>query len=454
MNEKNKSSRQRLSRRDFLKTAAAGAAGAAVMGQAAMIVAAPVAQDGQKVEVWTGFGQGRMADAMAGAVEQFQMENDQYTVDHVIVPWGEIHDQVIASTAAGNPPDSYRGWAWIVPDDAAIGALTPLTEMVETAGVDLTDFWEPTLNQMTYQDQIYAMSISTIVNPLFFNKDRMREVGIDVDDLPDDLEGWEALGDMMTEVADNGEIQKVGFIPLIPNAQEYHWLAAFGGEVWDAETQTASINTPEMQEVFNWYKGYYDRYGVENIEAYASTYGGNGFGRNTPEGVYYTGLLAIWTIGSWLVNDMNEYGPDVDFGITKVPSPASAENGRPGQLQANMYLVPQGAANVQGGFDFANFMSSSPWVAINKAVVDSVTPSRRSLAELPEVEEAAPWIPLMRDEVLPFALAVPSMPAVNFMNRTLAEAREEVAFGNVDIETALADAERRIQREVDNKLAQ
>ncbi len=456
MFEKKDTVQRPLSRRDFLKAAGVSAAGAAAAANVTLIAAAPVsngaAQDGAMVEVWTGFGQGRMATAMEGAIEQFMAENDGYTVDHVVVPWGEIHDQVIAATAAGDPPDSYRGWAWIVPDDAAIGALTPLREFIETEQVDLSDFWEPTINQMTYQDEIYAMSISTIVNPLFYNQDRMREVGIDTENLPTDLEGWEALGDQMTEVADNGEIQKVGFIPQIPNANIYHWLAAFGGEVWDADSQTASVNTPEMQELFNWYKSYSDRFGIENIQAYASTYGGNGFGRNTPEGVYYTGLLAVWTIGSWLFNDMNEYGPEVDFGVAKVPGPAGAENYRPGSLTANMYFVPQGSSNPKGGFDFATFMASSPWVAINKAVVDSVTPSRKSLAELPEVEESAPWIPLMRDEVLPFALPLPSMPAVNFMNRTLQESLDEVQFGNMDIEEALTDAERRIQREVDNKL--
>ena len=52
--------------------------------------------------------------------------------EHIIVPWGEIHDRVIAATSAGSPPDAYRGWAWIV-GDAAIGALTNLQPYVDAA---------------------------------------------------------------------------------------------------------------------------------------------------------------------------------------------------------------------------------------------------------------------------------------------------------------------------------
>ncbi len=115
-----------------------------------------------KVEIWTGFGQGRMADAMTGAIEQFAMENPDFAPEHIIVPWGEITDRVIAATAAGSPPDAHRGWSGTV-GNAAIGALTNLQPYVDAANVDLSDFWPATLDQMKYQGDVHAMSISTIV---------------------------------------------------------------------------------------------------------------------------------------------------------------------------------------------------------------------------------------------------------------------------------------------------
>jgi len=117
------------------------------------------------------------------------------------------------------------------------------------------------------------------------------------------------------------------------------WGATRGAEFWDPESRQCiandATNGPILVELFNWYKGYTDKYGAEEIQAFMTSYGGNAYGRNTPEGVHYTGLLSTWIVATWLYNDMREYGPDVDFGVTKVPSPKGVA-GKPANLVANM----------------------------------------------------------------------------------------------------------------------
>ena len=451
-----------LNRRDLLRWGGMGGAGLALAAcaPAAPQAAAPSAADDAgtdaeptTVEIWTGFGQGRMADAMAGAVERFGEENEQFEPNHVIVPWGELHNKVIANTAAGNPPDSYRGWAWIVAEDAPIGALTDLTDFVEAADVPQDDFWPATWEQMQYQGKFYAMSISTIVELFYYNKDRMSEGGFDPETVPANLEEWEELGHALTETSDNGEIGRIGFIPLIPRSDPHNWLGAFGASVWDQETATVTVNNERTLRLLNWYSSYNERYGADNIQAFRTAYGGNLFGRNSPEGLYYTGQLAVWSLGSWLFNDIGEYGPDLNFGVAAVPSPGDISDGHPGKLVANMYFVPKGANNVPGGFAFSNFMSSSPWVALNKAVPDSVTPSRISNATDPEVEAASAfWLPFARDNILPSAWAVPSMPGISYLAGQINEAIDEIAYNGVDPEAALAALADRVQEEVNTKL--
>ena len=78
-----------LSRRSFLQ-----ASGLATSLALAACVATPPAETGDEaampettdVVIWTGFGQGRMADAMQGAVDRFGEENPQFVAEHVIVP--------------------------------------------------------------------------------------------------------------------------------------------------------------------------------------------------------------------------------------------------------------------------------------------------------------------------------------------------------------------------------
>jgi multiple sugar transport system substrate-binding protein len=403
------------------------------------------------VELWTGFGQGRMGEALTGIVTNFNEQYPQFEAKHVVVPWGELHNKVIAGVAAGNPPDVFRGWSFLIGDDASVGALSPLDEYASTEpNMNLEDFWEPTLNQMKYQGKLYGLSVSTMVDLLYYNKDRMEEKGLDPESVPDTLEGWEEIGEQLTEVVD-GKLTKVGFVPFIPSYNPYGWVAAMGGSIYDESTQTVTANNPAMIKTMEWFKQYGDKYGAENINAFVSSYSGNSFGRNTPEGVYYTGLLSVWRQPTWLYNDMKEYGPDVNFGVAKVPSPAGVQ-GRPGELQSNMYLVPKGPKNTAGGFAFANFMCTNRDAALAEAIPDSVTPSRKSLAQDPEVERASPWIKLARDEILPYALPQPNMPAINFYMTAMGEAAQEVLFKGGDPKQVLDDLTEQVQREVDKKL--
>jgi multiple sugar transport system substrate-binding protein len=454
MSEQEKLQDKQISRRDLLKMLGSSAAGASLAKVAGLSGAATALLQGMpaaaqsKVEVWTGFGQGRMADALTGSLEQFNMSQGEFVAEHIVVPWGEIHDRVIAATSAGSPPDSYRGWSWIV-GDAAIGALTNLQSHVDAANVDLMDFWPATLNQMQYQGDVHAMSISTIVQFLFYNKDRMREGGLDPDSPPTTIAELDEQGAALNEIADDGEILRLGFAPTLPGKQVWDWGAAFGSQYWDEAEGNIALDEEAWIALLNWYKGYGDKFGVENLAGYASTYGGNGFGRNSPQGIYYTGLISFWVIGSWLFNDMGEYGPDVDFGVTPIPTLASADDATPGTSIANMYFVPANCANPDGGFAFANFMSSSPYVAINKALPDSVMPSRPSLASLPEVAEQGAWTVLARDEILPNTLERPSFPGNGFLGAALNQAVDNVMFNDADPAEVIADAVARSRREVE-----
>ena len=169
------------------------------------------------------------------------------------------------------------------------------------------------------------------------------------------------------------------------------------------------METPEVLSLLEWYNGYSQEYGIENIAAFHTAYGGNNFGRNSPKASITPVNWRSGRSGLGSINDVGEYGPDLNFGVTKVPSPSAAINGKPGKLQANLYLVPSGAANVGSRLCLqSSAYSSSKWVALNKAVPDSVTPSRISNATDSEVEAAsADWLPFARDEILPNAWAVP-----------------------------------------------
>ena len=412
--------------------------------------ATPAAAGAQRVELWTGFGQGRMADAENGAVKKFNESQNKFAVEHIVVPWGDLVNKVLAATAAKNPPDVYRGWAWVVGDHAPLGGLTDLTPLINAdTSFKPDDFWPGTLEQMKYLGKYYGVSISTMVQMLYYNKDLMQAKGIPTDKVPDNLEDWEAIGEKLYEKQGNS-ISRIGFCPWIPSAEAWMWTPTRNIPVWNAEQGKCTANNPQMVELLNWQKGYAKKYGTEALQAFSSSYGGNSYGRNTPDGIYYTGKIGVWGLATWLYNDMKEYGPKVNFGVAKIPSPKGVK-GKPSFLNANLYLMPAGSKNPAGGFAFGNFMSSDPWVAVNKAVPDSVTPSRKSNANNPDVEKAAPWIPLAR-EIIADAWPIPSMPASGAYGRNLTDALNRVLWDNVDPQVALDDAVKATQLLVDKAL--
>ena len=204
-------SERKLSRRDFLNLAAAATAGSllAACGVAPtpekvvetvvvevekevekVVTATPAGR--QSVELWTGYGQGAIVDIMDTVFEQFEDTHPNLEINHIVVPWGELHNKVIASTAAGNPPDAYRGWSWIIGEDAPLGALTPLDVWIDAVpDFNKEDIYPAVLNQMRYRGQTYGTSHSTMVEVMVHNNDVLREAGVDPENLPDTID---ALG--------------------------------------------------------------------------------------------------------------------------------------------------------------------------------------------------------------------------------------------------------------------
>ena len=83
MSEQENLSSKPISRRDMLKMLGSSAAGmslakvAGIGGAAAALLQGMPAGAQAKVEIWTGFGQGRMADAMQGAIDNFAVEKSR-----------------------------------------------------------------------------------------------------------------------------------------------------------------------------------------------------------------------------------------------------------------------------------------------------------------------------------------------------------------------------------------
>lgn len=462
--EDSANSPQPISRRQMLKLMSSGAVAAALAacgsptstttGGATTESPATIASK-SKVVLWTGYGQGAMADAMTEAINRYNTTSDKYEVEHVIIPWQELITKATTAIAGGNPPDVLRNWAFTMADLAFQGALIDLTPYAEaTPDFNFEDFWPSSQAQMKMRNGLYGLNISTTPNLFFYNKQRLREGGFDPEQVPQTLEEWEEIGHALT-ISDGKTIERIGFVPWIPAYSPFTWAAAFDAPLWDEANGKILANNPKMVEVLKWHQTYADRYNAQELQAWMSSYSGNQYGRNTPEGVYYTGLLSLWVVNSWLIGGMREYGKDVDYGIAPVPMP-SGSSGKNGTTLDNTYSVPKGAKNPEGAFDFCKFITSDVQVAINKVLLDGAVPCRQSLARHPEVQAsplATGWLSYLVDEVMPNLMARPSMPLQGTYETKLNTVIENVIFSGADPEATLAETATWMQGEIDKVLA-
>ena len=267
---------------------------------------------------------------------------------------------------------------------------------------------------------------------------------------------WETeVRDKLDVIAADGTLERVGFNPLIPEFHPFLWAAKAGLSLWDEASLKVTANQPEMVEIFNWVKEYGENYGAEEIQAFSTAYGEGDFGRNAPEGARYTGKVVTWPEHIYFVTRIEEYTPDMDFGVMPIP-PFAGSDGYSGTIQSNMYLVPTGGKNSFGGFSFGSFMSTTPWVALNKVLPDGTMPTRMSVAHDPDVESVEAvqyWFKTVRDDIMPTALALPTMPAYSMYLSELVEAAQLVTFNDADPQEVLDGVVQRVQREVDSKLS-
>ncbi len=105
-------------------------------------------------------------------------EIDGVTITTLPTDWGNYYDQIKASYAGGTPPDIHVMHRHRVPEFAGLGALAPIGDDLEAAGIDPSDWSEAALEAVTYDGQIYGVPMDFHANLWHINMDIMEEAGL------------------------------------------------------------------------------------------------------------------------------------------------------------------------------------------------------------------------------------------------------------------------------------
>ncbi|MCC6456941.1 MAG: extracellular solute-binding protein [Caldilineaceae bacterium] len=451
---------KRLTRRQLLL--GMGKAGAALGALSALAAcAAPVtapetessgagtqaaAQDTPTIQYWT-FWADRWGEFQGKIVEEYNNAHEDFHVEILIVPWGELATKLLTAVSAGNPPDFSIINRSEVVEWAVRGGVLPLTDYIATSDNTNPDDWfESAWTECVWEGTSYAQPFESGTYAAWYNTAFIEEAGGDPAALPTTWSEADAYAEAVTQGSATDGYTRVGLIPWLARRDLIGWLG--GGEWYDEQNQIITAVTPENIAGMEWVKQYADQYGGETLERFRQSLGG---GDSEDDPFFREQLGSVWK-GSWTLSAKVEYAPDLAFDVRPLPYRDGTSNASVNQGSA--CVLPKGSPQPDLAYQFLNWMSIdgvAMWVPFAADMVSRKDQTEIYPDALPDDEQYRGYWQLYND-ALAYAHHEPAMPARLLWNDQLNAAVDAVVRGTKTPEQALQDAQDATQRELDQAL--
>jgi len=315
-------------------------------------------------EKWTG----QEAQAMRRVVDAFNASQDRIWVRYFSM--GAVDQKAMIAIAGGDPPDVVGLWNFSSPAFSEADAILPLDEMIGVWGDEVSADFErlygdigfrieasyyagPIWGQMHYKGRLWGVPNTCSSMGLVYSRAAFREVGLDPDDPPKTIAEMDEAAELLTTRRADGSIERIGFIQRDPGWWNWIWGYFFGGSIYDVKTNRATAYTPENIRGYDWVRSYPVKYGMSRLVSFQS-----GFGNyNSTQQPLLAGKMAMAFHGPFLVNVVNTFDPDFDYG--SAPFPVSEDVYNPDEpialLESDMLFIPKGCKHPREAFEFVCF---------------------------------------------------------------------------------------------------
>jgi multiple sugar transport system permease protein len=285
---------------------------------------------------------------------------------------GQMDSQkLMCAVAGGKPPDIVNQDRFAVGGWAARDAFLPLDEFIrrDSAAPDAIrpdDFYPACWDEAVYEGHVYAIPSTTDARLLYYNEDILRREGyVNPDGSVKPPKTWEELkayAVSMTKTDGQGNILQVGFVPMYGNSWLYLYGWQNGGSFLSPDGRTCTLNDPAVVKALDWVTGVYDAIGgVQKIDGYTSTF------QEGDMDPFITGKIAMMISGNWILSNIATYKPDLHFGVTPAPVPASRLEAARNDPTLAPYItwsggyswaIPKGAPHPELAWKFIRWMAS------------------------------------------------------------------------------------------------
>ncbi|MDQ3880258.1 MAG: extracellular solute-binding protein [Chloroflexota bacterium] len=390
-------------------------------------------------------------------IDKFQ---EEFPNVGLTVTQGDLDEQVfLSAVASGEPPDLVYMARNTIGSYVAQGVLQPLTDCIESAGIDMSQYREAAVNQVTIDGTVYGIPEFYNNRILFINNAVLEDAGLSADEV--DWSDWDAILALNEELAvvDGDTVSRIGFDPKLPEFLPL-WVYANGGAMLSEDGTESLLDTPEVIEALEWATSFMEPYGgAENFYAFRGTW--DFFGG---ENEFVQNQLGAFAMEQWYVGVLAENSPDVDITF----QPVLSREGDPITFaDGNAWAMPVGAKNPEAACEFMRVMTETEtWVEAAQAQADfraesdlpytgtytaNTEADERIFGEIvePSGNEAFDNAQQVILEVQDNAYVLPPAPAAAEFDTAWRDAVQRVFDGDQTVEEALAQADQEAQDALD-----
>jgi multiple sugar transport system permease protein len=350
-----------------------------------------------KLVVW-GLEAGQETAGQDARIREFERRHPNVTVSRLSMGAGTMNPQKLMTAIVGNvPPDVIRQDRFTIGDWASRDTFLPLDSLIARdlntpLAVHAEDFypacWKEAnyANPITGQKGVFAIPESTDDRALFYNRKLFKAAGI-VDEHgeakpPRTWDELEADTHQLTQTNPDGTFSRIGFIPNFGNSWLYIYAWQNDGEFMSPDGRTCTMNAPENVAALDYMTRVYDALGGRaKVEAYQA-----GFQANELD-PFLTDRVAMKIDGSWVVQSIARFGPDIDFAVAPAPVPAErlSHTGRFAHDRDDYvtwaggfsYAIPINCSHKPEAWEFIKWMTSPEAGVIDAAAAKAYNESKQ-----------------------------------------------------------------------------
>jgi len=265
---------------------------------------------------------------------------------------GELDlQQFLSAVASGEPPTLLYADRDQIGSLAARGAIVPLERCIEGEGIDMSQFVESAVDQVTLDGTVYGIPEFNQVQVTMANADLLAAAGVAIADV--NGSSREAMTAANTKLMknDGGKLTVIGVDSKLPEFLPL-WVAAAGGALISDDGKTAQLDSTEAVEALTWAVGIYDAQGgFSAVKAFRDSADFFGAGNQ-----FATATLGAMPMEQWYINVLNDVSPDAPMAFDTVRTTSGEPIAFTG---GSAWAIPAGSDNPEAACRWARVMTST-----------------------------------------------------------------------------------------------